>query len=71
MRGDASGNREGFITEMNKGAHITYPDGKTRFLDNLILIKTRDGKPFSKEGDSGALLVDTFGFAIGMVVAKR
>lgn len=69
MRGNTSGNREGFIAELNKGAHITYPDGRSRFLDNLILIKTRDGKPFSKEGDSGALLVDNFGFAIGMVVA--
>ena len=69
MRGSASGNKEGFISELNKSAYITYPDGSSRSLDDLILIKTRTGGPFSVGGDSGSLLVDDVGYAVGMVVA--
>ncbi|HTE00848.1 MAG TPA: hypothetical protein VK668_16265 [Mucilaginibacter sp.] len=69
MRGSISGNKEGFIAELNKSAFIDYPDGLFKQLDNLILIKTITGQPFSVGGDSGSLVVDDSGFAIGMIVA--
>ncbi len=69
MRGTTSGNTEGYISELRKPAHIMYPDGTYKQLTDLIVIKTTNGQPFSKEGDSGSLVVDDFGFAIGMIVA--
>jgi len=69
MRGNTLGYMEGYIAGLNKYANILYPDRKYRTLNNLILVKTKDGTPFSAEGDSGSFIVDDFGYAVGMLVA--
>ncbi|PWS33374.1 hypothetical protein [Pedobacter paludis] len=69
MNGSSSGKKLGRIAEFNKSAQIRYPDGQLRYLDNLILIKPIEGAFFSKGGDSGALILDSFDVAIAMLVA--
>lgn len=67
--GKSSGPRDGIIVDINVPARIMYPDGKRWRLEKLIKIKPIDNNPFSKGGDSGSLVVDEFGFAIGLLVA--
>lgn len=69
MRGNISGNKEGYISELNKEAHIVYPDGTTKSLNQLFVIKSHNNQPFSVKGDSGSLVVDDVGYAVGMIVA--
>jgi len=69
ITGSVSGKRSGFISELKKTVFIKYPNSQDLVLSDLMVIKTNDGRAFSKGGDSGSLVVDKFGFAIGMIVA--
>ena len=59
----------GYISDLDYKVNIKYPDGNYRSLSKLILIKPYDNSPFSIGGDSGSLVVDEWGYAVGIVVA--
>ncbi|WP_057937916.1 chymotrypsin family serine protease [Algoriphagus resistens] len=59
----------GFVDDVDVSANIKYPDGKFRELSNLIRIKPYSNLPFSIGGDSGALVVDEWNYAVGIIVA--
>lgn len=68
--GKVTGSTSGRIDSIGYVATIRYLDGSQHTLYNLIRIKPLSGeKPFSRPGDSGSIVVDTDGQAIGMVVA--
>ena len=68
--GKTTGKTEGIIDTVGYAADIKYDDGQTHKIYNLIRIKPNDSsKPFSRPGDSGALVVDADNQAIGMIVA--
>lgn len=48
--------------------HVGYPEGLRPFA-SLIEVEGEDGRPFSADGDSGALVVDGDRIAVGLVVA--
>jgi hypothetical protein len=68
--------RGGYISDINQKVWILYAQDLTKpeeklyhLLDGLILIKPLDKDPFSIGGDSGSVIVDELGFAIGLLVA--
>jgi hypothetical protein len=44
-------------------------DDKQYIYTNVLAVSSDDGKPFSKPGDSGALVYTADGYAIGLVIA--
>ncbi|EZH73670.1 hypothetical protein ATO12_17185 [Aquimarina atlantica] len=59
----------GYINDTGVMSYIRYPDGRIRSLENLIKVKPYGTRPFSTSGDSGSLVLDQWGYAIGIVVA--
>jgi len=59
----------GRIHDVNVKVNIRYPDGIVRSLSGLMLIRPYDNTPFSVGGDSGALVIDEWDYAVGLVVA--
>lgn len=59
----------GYVHDIDVTANIKYPDGIYRKLNNLIHIKSFDNTPFSVSGDSGALVLDEWDYAVGIIVA--
>ncbi|MEM9073083.1 MAG: hypothetical protein AAGE52_31550 [Myxococcota bacterium] len=49
-------------------AAVRYDDGRKRRFDEVIEIRNR-GNAFASRGDSGSLVVDADGFAVGLVFA--
>lgn len=58
----------GKITHINRPVNIEYPDRSYKII-NLLEIRSDSTEPFSVEGDSGGLVVDNQGYAIGLLVA--
>ncbi len=68
--GSITGPTEGIVDSTGYTANIHYGNGQYHTLYNLIRIKPKTfNKPFSKPGDSGAIVMDADGQAIGMIVA--
>lgn len=59
----------GVCAEVDVTAKIIYPDASEKTLEELILIKPIGDKPFSRRGDSGSIVLDEFGYAVGLLVA--
>ncbi len=68
MVGLKSGYREGYIADVHRQAYIKYIDGYHTLYD-LIVIKSFDNRRFSQGGDSGSIIIDGLGYAIGLLVA--
>lgn len=68
--GTTSGLSEGVIKDKNVEVSIEYPDESYWTLSNLIAVSTQDNKPLAKPGDSGSLLVDSNGVALGIIIAS-
>jgi hypothetical protein len=69
MEGRSSGLREGVFAGFMPSAEITYGINDKWKLFDLLIIRPIGNKPFSLPGDSGALVVDELGYAVGMIVA--
>lgn len=68
--GTTTGLTHGIIDKIGYSSLIDYSDGKSHQLLDLIRIKSLDTQePFSRPGDSGALVVDNSNQAIGVIVA--
>lgn len=68
LLGSVSGRRVGVVTSVNHSVCISYPEDKWE-LQDLFSIQSYDGRPFSKKGDSGSLVVTPKGDILGIVVA--
>lgn len=69
--GATSRTKNGVIINMSITATFSYPDGKNHTLKDLICIGTRSNdtwQSISQPGDSGAIVLDANGYAIGMIV---
>jgi hypothetical protein len=67
--GRTTGHRPGSIQDAYLDLVVQYPGlGEFRF-DNVLRIECLSGSPFSQGGDSGSLVFDDSGAAIGMVFA--
>lgn len=70
MLGGVSGEQWGVLRERNMKTPINYHDGARDYLmKGLLTASTDKGLPLSKPGDSGSLLLDAEGYALGLVVA--
>jgi hypothetical protein len=60
----------GTVASTNAEVLVRYPGIGTLLFQNQIMIRGRNGLPFSSEGDSGALIIErTTGRAIGLLFA--
>jgi hypothetical protein len=46
-----------------------FPGGKYRYFDDVIEVLGDPGVPFASAGDSGALVLDQYGNAVGLLYA--
>lgn len=70
MLGGVSGEQWGVVRERDMDVPINYHDGERLFkLTGLITVSSDQGQPISRAGDSGSLLTDENGYALGLVVA--
>lgn len=64
--GAVSGATEGIVHDEHHVEHVVLADGHIA-APNQILIRGVDGTPFSTTGDSGALVTDEHGRAVGLL----
>jgi hypothetical protein len=65
-RGAVSGSTEGIVYDEHHVEHVVLATGHIA-APNQILIRGVDGVPFSTTGDSGALVTDEHGRAVGLL----
>lgn len=66
--GAGSGITSGVVRSIGVRTNLAYPPGGSTY-ENLIEITSTGDSPFIQPGDSGALVVDDEGYAIGILIA--
>jgi hypothetical protein len=68
-RGMKSGLTQGNITAFNLKQKINYPNNQAHSFIDIIEIQSKGFKPFSRPGDSGAVIFDNEGYAVALLFA--
>jgi hypothetical protein len=68
MYGNSSQLSVGYVVDIERQASITYVDGLSHPLSDLIIVKGYQQQTFSKGGDSGSFVVDEYNYLVGVLV---
>jgi len=71
MRGAESGFRRATVLGTDEDVYLRNPLGADHGYRSLIAVMAEDGKPFARQGDSGAVVVESDGRLVGIVVGAE
>jgi hypothetical protein len=71
MRGAESGFRSATVLGTDVDVYLTNPLGADHGYRGLIAVMAEDGRPFARQGDSGAAVVGSDGQLVGIVVGAE